>query len=123
MTQATLRIELSIRARFFRGLADLSRLAILDVLRGGELTSGDIAIAAGLTPSNASRHLACLKACGLVEARQDWRCVYYRLGEGVAELLTTSDAFIERVADRVAACQRPEMGAAMGETRRASDGD
>jgi len=105
MSQTTTRIDLSIRTRFFRGLADLSRLAILESLRAGELTSGDVATAAGLSPSNTSRHLACLKACGLVAARQDWRCVYYRLAEGVAELLTTSDAFIERVADRIAACK------------------
>jgi DNA-binding transcriptional ArsR family regulator len=105
VTQTSTRLELSIRARFFRGLADLSRLAILEALRTGELTSGDVAAAAGLSPSNTSRHLACLKECGLVEARQDWRCVYYCLAEGVAELLTTSDAFIERVADRIAACQ------------------
>jgi DNA-binding transcriptional ArsR family regulator len=59
---------------------------------------------AELSPSNTSRHLACLKECGLVEARQDWRCVYYRLAEEVAELLSTSDTFIERVADRIATC-------------------
>lgn len=106
----TILTDLRVRARFFHGLADFSRLAILDALRDGERTAGDIATAAGLTPSNASRHLACLKECGLVESRQDWRHVYYRLAEGVSELLSANDAFIERVADRVAACERPEMG-------------
>jgi DNA-binding transcriptional ArsR family regulator len=99
-----------VRARFFHGLADPSRLAILNALRDGEKTAGEVASSAGLSPSNASRHLACLKDCGLVEARQDWRHVRYHLAEGVAELLSDNEAFIERVAERVAACKRPEMG-------------
>jgi DNA-binding transcriptional ArsR family regulator len=98
------------RARFFHGLADPSRLAILDALRDGEHTAGEAAALAGLSPSNASRHLACLRDCGLLEARQDWRHVHYRLAEGVAELLGFNEAFIEKVANRVAACSRPEMG-------------
>jgi ArsR family transcriptional regulator, cadmium/lead-responsive transcriptional repressor len=103
-------LQPGLRARFFHGLADPSRLAILDTLRGGERTSGDVAAAAGLTVSNASRHLACLRDCGLVEARQEWRHVHYRLAEGVNDLLAASDAFIERAAERVPACARPEMG-------------
>lgn len=103
-------VELAIRARFFRGLGDPSRLAILDCLAHGEHTAGEVAAAAGLTPSNASRHLACLKDCGLVEARQDWRYVYYRLADGVPRLVADTGAFIERVADHIAACERPEIG-------------
>jgi DNA-binding transcriptional ArsR family regulator len=108
MVQMTDRDTL-VRARFFHGLADPSRLAILDALSDGEHTAGHVANTAGLSPSNASRHLACLKDCGLVEARQEWRRIYYRLAEGVAELLLANDRFIERVAERVAACERPEM--------------
>lgn len=100
-------LDTLIRARFFHGLADRSRLALLAVLREGERTAGEAATAAGLSPSNASRHLACLRDCGLVEARQDWRQVYYRLADGVAELLDANDEFIGRVADRIAACTRP----------------
>lgn len=105
MTTASLRV----RARFFHGLADPSRLAILEALRGGELTAGEVAAMSELSASNASRHLACLKDCGLIEARQEWRHVYYRLAEGVRELLAANDQFIERVAERVSACERPEM--------------
>jgi ArsR family transcriptional regulator, cadmium/lead-responsive transcriptional repressor len=98
-----------VRARFFDGLADPARLALLDALRAGERTASDAASASGLTPSNASKHLACLRECGLVESRQDWRHVYYRLGDGVSAILDANDTFIEQVADRIAACQRPEM--------------
>ncbi len=110
MAQVTTPLDARVRSRFFHGLADPSRLGILDALRTGERTAGETAAAAGLSASNTSRHLACLKECGLVEARQDWRHVFYRLADGVSELLAANDAFIERVADRVSACQRPEMG-------------
>lgn len=110
MAQVIPRTDLWTRARFFHGLAEPSRLAILDVLRLGECTAGGVAAGAGISPSNASRHLACLKDCGLVEARQEWRHLYYRLAPGVPDLLAANDAFIERVAERVAACERPEMG-------------
>ena len=106
MEQMT-RLDTVLRARFFHGLADLSRLSLLDALREGERTAGEAAVAAGLTPSNASRHLACLRECGLVESRQDWRQVYYRLADGVDDLLGLNDRFIEQVADRIAACPRP----------------
>ena len=101
MEQMT-RLDTVLRARFFHGLADLSRLSLLDALRAGERTAGEAAAAAGLTPSNASRHLACLRDCGLVESRQDWRQVYYRLADGVDDLLEANDRFIERAADRIA---------------------
>src|SRR5207244_12486961 len=101
--------SIRVRARFFDGLADPARLALLDALRDGELTASDAASAACISLSNASKHLACLRECGLVESRQDWRHVYYRLAQGVNQMLDANDAFIERVADRIAACQRPEM--------------
>jgi ArsR family transcriptional regulator, cadmium/lead-responsive transcriptional repressor len=102
-------IDPLVRARFFRGLADPSRLAILDALHEGEAMAGAVAQQAGLSPSNASRHLACLKECGLVDTRQDWRHVYYRLSDGAGEFLRMADGFIDGVADRVASCTRPEM--------------
>jgi DNA-binding transcriptional ArsR family regulator len=109
MAHVITRADLAVRARFFHGLADRSRLAILDALRDGERTAGEVAAAAELTPSNASRHLACLRDCGLVEATQRWRHVHYCLADGVAQLLAASDAFIDRVAEHIAACRRREM--------------
>jgi DNA-binding transcriptional ArsR family regulator len=77
VTQVIVALSSRTRARFFSGLADPARLALLDALRHGELTAGDASLAAGLSPSNASKHLACLRHCGLVESRQEWRRVYY----------------------------------------------
>ena len=123
MTQLIPRVDVSLRARFFHGLADPSRLAILDALRDGEHTAGEVARIAGLSPSNASRHLSCLRDCGLVEGRQDWRHVHYRLAEGVLDLLDANEGFLERVAERVAACTRPEMDTVVNQARGDCHGD
>ncbi|MCL4239813.1 MAG: helix-turn-helix domain-containing protein [Dehalococcoidia bacterium] len=40
-----------------------------DHVADGEQTSGEIATRTGLSASNTSRHLACLRECGLVESR------------------------------------------------------
>ena len=109
MVQVTAEVPVQVRARFFRGLADPARLELLDALRQGELMAGDVALVAGLSASSASKHLACLRDCGLVESRHEWRRVYYRLADGVAPMLDANDNFIARVADRIAACERPEM--------------
>lgn len=111
MMHVTSALSAPLRARFYHGLADPVRLAILDALREGERCAGDVALAAGISPSNASRHLACLKGCGLVTARQEWRTVYFQLADGVAGLLRANELFIAGVADQVAACDRPEMPA------------
>lgn len=104
-------IDLAVLSRFYRSMADPSRLAILTQLQDGEQTSGEIATRASLTPSNASRHLTCLRECGLVESRQEWRTVYYRLGAGVAALLKHNAAIATELAERIAACENPAMTA------------
>jgi DNA-binding transcriptional ArsR family regulator len=67
-------------------------------------------VAAGLSASNASRHLACLRECGLIEARQDCRHVHYRLaGDHIERLLLETDQVLSVIAEGVASCTRPEM--------------
>ena len=58
----------AVRARFFRALADPSRLVLLEALRRGERCVSELVEATGLSQSNVSGHLACLKECGLVES-------------------------------------------------------
>jgi ArsR family transcriptional regulator, cadmium/lead-responsive transcriptional repressor len=53
--------SIEIQAKLFRGFSDPSRLAILDTLRNGPLTVGEIVETTGLTQSNVSNHLGCLR--------------------------------------------------------------
>ena len=105
--EAALRVEL--RARFLRGLGNLARLALLEELRGGERCVGELVAATGMGQSSVSAHLACLKTCGLVDSRQHWRHVYYRLaGPHVAHLLDEVDLVLATMAARAASRARAE---------------
>ena len=95
------------QAKLFRGLSDPSRLSILGALRECALTVTEIVEATGLTQSNVSNHLACLRDCGLVTAEQQGRCVFYQLSDKrVAKLLNLADELLAHVAKGVYECTR-----------------
>lgn len=96
---------LAVRAKFFRGLADPSRLAILLALRTGEKTVSMLSEETALSQSNVSNHLSCLKDCGLVLNRQEWRHVYYRIAdEKILALLDVADEVVSENVQRIADC-------------------
>lgn len=98
---------IELQARLFRGFADPSRLAILEVVRDGALTVSEIVQATGLTQSNVSNHLGCLRDCGLVTATQQGRFVYYELSDKrVGQLLRLADELLADVAKGVYECTR-----------------
>ena len=66
---------------YFKGLADINRLSIMNLLLTGELCGCDIQYVIGVTQSNVSRHLTYLKRSGLVADRRAGYRVYYRLME------------------------------------------
>ncbi len=66
---------------YFKGLADINRLRILNLLLDGDLCGCDIQYVLESGQSNVSRHLTYLKRCGLVEDRREGYRVYYRMVE------------------------------------------
>jgi DNA-binding transcriptional ArsR family regulator len=63
----------------FRSLADPTRRAIFERLcRGGEQTVAALTAHAGISQPAVSKHLAILKAAGLVRGRADGRQTHYR---------------------------------------------
>ena len=74
----------------FKGLADQTRLRILNLLIHGELCVCDIQYVLESSHPNVSRHLTYLKNSGLVFDRREGARMYYRLAqanEGVNKLL------------------------------------
>jgi len=63
----------------FRALADPTRRQILQDLRDGELAAGEIAGRFAISGPSVSRHLAVLKAAGLVRDRRDGNRILYAL--------------------------------------------
>jgi ArsR family transcriptional regulator len=64
-----------------KAVADPSRARILKLLEGGELCVCQITTVLHLAPATISKHLAGLKAAGLLQQRRDGKWVYYRLAE------------------------------------------
>jgi DNA-binding transcriptional ArsR family regulator len=96
----------TLKGKLFRGLADTSRLAILEALRLEKLNVSQIVARTGLTQSNASNHLGCLRECGLVVAEPDGRQVFYSLSDPrVGALLDLADELLAEVARGVAVCE------------------
>jgi DNA-binding transcriptional ArsR family regulator len=74
-------------AERFRALAEPARLHIMQALRGGELTVGELVETTGFGTANVSKHLQLLHAAGFVTRRKDGLRVYYGLaGEDVFRL-------------------------------------
>nr|WP_237168447.1 metalloregulator ArsR/SmtB family transcription factor [Paracoccus shandongensis] len=94
------------RAKLFRGLADPSRLAILEALRPGALSVSEIVTATGLNQPNASNHLRCLSECGLVVGVPQGRFVHYRLADPlIDELLVLAGELLKGTARGIDSCQ------------------
>jgi ArsR family transcriptional regulator len=67
------------RARIVKALAHPTRLALADALAEGEVCVCELQQLAGGDVSTVSKHLAVMKAAGLVTDRKEGLRVYYRL--------------------------------------------
>jgi DNA-binding transcriptional ArsR family regulator len=86
-------------AALFRGLSDPARLLCLFSVRERSRTVGEIVAETGLSQPNVSKHLACLRGCGLVEAERSGRFVVYRVaGPQVERVLDAADLLLRDVA-------------------------
>jgi len=65
----------------FKALADPTRRQILQDLRAGELSAGDIARRFSISGPSISRHLGLLRGAGLVQERREANRIYYSLVE------------------------------------------
>jgi len=68
-------------AGVFRALADSTRRQILEELRAGELSAGQIAGRFPISGPSVSRHLGVLKAAGLIRERRAANRIFYSLVE------------------------------------------
>lgn len=102
---ATRQVAPTLLATLFRGLADTSRLSCLLALRDRPRTVGEIVEETGLSQPNVSKHLACLRDCGLVVSERSGRFVRYRLAsDDVCDVLCAAETVLAEVGDAVASC-------------------
>lgn len=73
----------------FKALADPTRRRILELLRDGDLTAGELADHFSMTKPSISHHLTTLKNAGLVEAEREGQNIIYSLNTTVLQDLMT----------------------------------
>ena len=103
-----LSVPLRSRGLQFRGLADDTRLRILEVLGSGEHCVCELIETLGLAQSLLSFHLKALKQAGLVTDRREGRWTYYALNEAalkdMAAVLTQLSRRARRPEPRAPRC-------------------
>lgn len=102
-------------ACLFRGMSDPSRVAILRHLLVGEHNVNELTTHLGLAQSTVSKHLACLRDCGLVESRPSGRASVFSLThpDAVLKVFAAAEQLLAATGDAVVLC--PTYGA--GATR------
>jgi len=71
--------------KVFKALADPTRRRVLELLRRGTQTAGELADAFPVSKPTMSAHFSVLQEAGLIEAEKAGRLVYYRLKMSVLE--------------------------------------
>jgi DNA-binding transcriptional ArsR family regulator len=89
----------------FHSLSDSTRLAIVRRLADGEARVADLVTQLGLAQSTVSKHVACLRDCGLVDGRPAGRQVFYSLTRPeLMELLASAEVLLAATGEAVALC-------------------
>jgi DNA-binding transcriptional ArsR family regulator len=97
---------MAVAACLFHGFSDPSRLAILRHLALGERRVVDLTRHLDLAQSTVSKHLACLRDCGLVESRPEGRASVFSLThlEATLAVLESAERLLALTGDAVALC-------------------
>jgi len=67
------------KSEIFQGLANPTRIAMVELLQEGELPAGKLIEKLGIEQANASQHLAVLRAKHIVMSRKIGNQVYYSI--------------------------------------------
>lgn len=99
------RAGLAPAAALFRSLGDPARLVIVRRLAGGPARVTDLVSALGLAQSTVSKHLACLRDCGLVTSEPAGRASVFRLAQpALADLLTAAEQVLAATGSAIELC-------------------
>jgi ArsR family transcriptional regulator, cadmium/lead-responsive transcriptional repressor len=108
------RTELTPAASLFRSLGDPARLMIVRRLAAGPARVTDLTAGLGLAQSTVSKHLACLRDCGLVTSQPAGRASVFRLAQpALADMLTAAETVLAATGSAVALC--PVWGTGRGD--------
>ena len=94
-------------AKFFRALADPTRLRLLEFILAGPRTAAECVDHAGISQPRVSVHLSCLTDCGYITARREGKKYVYSVGDPrIADLLVLARALAADNAAALDCCSR-----------------
>jgi ArsR family transcriptional regulator len=88
------------QARLCQALSNATRLRIVHSLRAGPRRVTDLAQATGLSNATVSRHLAALRACGVVTAQRRGQEIIYHITS--PKIVAVCDLMREVLAEQIA---------------------
>ena len=92
-------------ATFFQGLADPTRVRILELLAERPRTVSELQAELGLAQGRVSSHLACLRWCGYVVGTVDGRFNRYQLVDlRVRDIVVAAEAIVRDNEQRLTSC-------------------
>lgn len=84
-----------LKADFFKTLGHPARIRILEVLRDGEASVGELIPQVGLEPSHLSQQLGVLRRAGVVQSRKEGASVHYTVTDPrIFELLEVARSIL-----------------------------
>mgnify|MGYP001035697373 CR=1 FL=1 len=92
--------------RFFSSYSNPTRLAILEQLRYGEKSVSEIAEAIrDVSLTNLSNHLKCMRGCGILKVRREWRNLYYSVSdERILAIFSIARDVVRHIGNTMESC-------------------
>lgn len=109
----TIASHLDVMNRLGRAMADPTRSRILLSLIGRPSQPSELAQELGLTRSNVSNHLACLRGCGIIAATPEGRITRYEIADPHLSKALVAMFDVVLAVDDGAACSDPNCDVPM----------
>lgn len=94
-------------AKFFHGLSNPTRFAIIEYLMEREYNVGELVALLKVSQGQVSNQLSCLRWCGYVSSRQEGKNVYYRItDERIRTIIDLGKQVVSDNADYISQCTR-----------------
>jgi DNA-binding transcriptional ArsR family regulator len=90
-------------AQRFRVLSEPARIKLLDALRAGPASVGELAARVGLSQQNASKHLGVLHSAGLLQRNRTGNTAQYAIAD--PSVFTLCELVCDSLRDRYSALQ------------------
>jgi|GEM_PF-427055 len=100
MRQSQLSAEITkMRVQVCKAMANPTRMRVIDILKNGEKTAGDLACLLGVPSATLSQHLALLRQVGILESRRDAKFIIYSLTD--KRIVDACDLMMKVLLDRI----------------------